>query len=157
MLQVDGVSSIIEGGFIYSWGHQGSHVILARVPTRKPWDRPAYSFWNSREWVKDWTEATAVLGDVQHGAVMKSGLFGPRREWVFVGSRKGAEGEMMMGAAASLEGPWELTRVCTVGGVDCVYPHQWVYDEQQGDLMVSWREPQPGGVVAGKLSLEMGK
>lgn len=150
-------SSIVEGDFIYLWGHHANDVLLARVPARKPWDRGAYSFWNGEAYVEEWRAATPVLKDVQHGAVFKSGLFGAGKEWVFVGSSRWADDQVMMGAAASLEGPWELTKVCTVEGVVGILPHQWVYDEACGKLMLSWSERKPGGVVAGRLRLEMGR
>lgn len=94
--------------------------------------------------------------DVLYGAVIKSLLFGARKDWVFVGCSRQADNQVMMGAAARLEGPWELTKTCKVGGTDCIYPHPWVYDDAQGELMVSWSEGKPGGVAAGRLSFEMG-
>lgn len=155
--RVGSLSSIIEGDYLYSWGHYGNGVLLARVPKRKPWDRGAHTFWNGDAYVEDWRAAKAVMVDVQEGAVMKSGLFGAGKEWVFVGGTRRADGRVVVGAAASIEGPWEMTEVCTVGGVDCIYPHEWVYEEVNGELMVTWREGRPGRVMAGKLKLEMGK
>jgi len=155
--RVGSLSSILEGDYLYSWGHYGTGVLLARVPRRKPFDRRAHTFWNGDEYVEDWRAAKAVMVDVQEGAVMKSKLFGAGKEWVFVGGSQWAEGRVMVGAAASIEGPWEMTEVCARAGVDCIYPHQWVYEEMNGELMVSWREGRPGRVLAGKLKLEMGK
>ena len=155
--RVGSLSSIIEGDFIYSWGHLANAILLARVPKRKPWDRAGYSFWNGEGYVEDWRAAEPVLGDMAHGSVMKSGLFGAGKDWVFVGCSRGAADKVIMGAASSLEGPWELTVLCAVGGVGCIYPHQWGYNEAAGEVMVSWRENPTGGVVAARLKLEMGK
>ncbi|KAI9876769.1 MAG: hypothetical protein M1830_005738 [Pleopsidium flavum] len=155
--RVGSFCSIIEDDFIYSWGHYGIDVLLARVPARKPWDRGSYTFWNGEVYVEEWRAATPVLKDVMHGAVIKSGLFGAGREWVVVGCTQWADGQVMMGGAATLEGPWDLKKVCAVGGVDWIYPHQWVFDEARGELMVSWNEGKPAVVVAGRLRLEMGE
>lgn len=155
--RVGSVSSLIEGDYLYSWGHYRNQILLARVPKRKPFDRATHAFWNGDAYVEDWRAAKAVMVDIQEGAVMKSGLFGTGREWVFVGGTRWADGRVIVGAAASIEGPWEMTEVCTMVGVDCIYPHQWVYAEVDGELMVSWREGHPGQVMAGKLKLKMGK
>lgn len=154
--RVGSLSSIIEGDFLYSWGHYGNGVLLARVPKRKPWEREAHAFWDGAGYVEDWRAAKAVMVDVREGTVMKSGLFGAGKEWVFVGGTRGGGGRVMVGTAARIEGPWEMAEVCTVEGVDCIYPHQWVYEEVNGELMVGWREGRPGRVMAGKLKLEMG-
>lgn len=155
--RVGSLSSIIEGEYLYSWGHYGNGVLLARVPKRIPYDRGMHTFWNGDDYVEDWRTAKAVMVDVQDGAVMKSRLFGAGKEWVFVGGTRWADGRVIVGVAASIEGPWEMTEVCTMAGVDCIHPHQWVYEEKNGELMVSWREGQSGRVMAGKLKLAMGR
>ena len=71
----------------------------------------------------------------------------------------------MVGAATTLEGPWELFPVYTARPLDdgdeysymyCIYPHDWAFDEEYGMLMVTWSEHWPGGVVAAKLTFKMG-
>ncbi len=68
-----------------------------------------------------------------------------------------------MAAAGRLEGPFEKLHVVCVAqrllGPDgyryCVYPHPWAFREEDGELLISWCEHWPGGVVAAKVSFEM--
>ncbi|MCJ1370988.1 hypothetical protein MMC20_002203 [Loxospora ochrophaea] len=158
-----GFSSCLEGNYIYLWGHHDNNILLARVRRDRPIARSHYEYWNGREYVKNWELAVPVLQDVQQGAVVKSTLFGPDLPWVFVGCTRFADSKVMMGAAARLEGPWELTAVCQASGIDypngymyCMYPHVWAFEEEKGELMVTWSEPYPGNVIAAKLKLKMG-
>ena len=58
---------------------------------------------------------------------------------------------------------WTLTRLCTASGIDrpigfmyCMYPHPWAFNEEEGELLVTWSENWPGGVVGAKVKLSMG-
>ena len=167
-----GTSPIIDGEFIYLWGLHEDNVpepkihnqLLARVPKNKPWDRESYTFWNGESYVEDWEDAVPVMSDIQHGAFIKSTLFGSERPWVFVGCNRFGDSLVLLGAAAKLEGPWKLNPVCQAKGIDhpggymyCMYPHQWAANEQNGELFVSWSEQYPGFVVAAKIKLQMSR
>ena len=157
-------STILHEDFIYLWGHHGSDVILARVPRDSPWRRDMYTFWDGKGYVPWWQAAVPVLKDVQHGAIINSSLFGNDRPWVFIGCTKWADSKVMIGAAAHLQGPWELTPVWQATGIDypqeymyCMYPHQWAFAEEDGELMVTWSEAWPGNVIAAKLKFHQGR
>ena len=157
-----GFSTILEGDFIYLFAFYDSEIVLARVSRHRPSSRDAYEFWNGSEYVKE-LDTKGVLFNVQHGAIIKSTLFGPERPWVFVGCSRDIDSKVMVGASAQIEGPWELTAVCDAVGIDhcegnmyCMYPHQWASDEANGELLVTWSEHWPGGVVAAKLRFEGG-
>lgn len=161
--RVGGFSSVIHGDYIYLWGHHGKDVVLARVPKDSPWQRDTYTFWDGEGYVPWWQAAVPVLKDVQHGAVIKSSLFGKDRPWVFIGCSKWLDSKIMIGASADLEGPWELIPLCKATGIDypdtvmyCMYPHQWAFAEEDGELMVTWSEQWPGNVVAAKLKFQQG-
>ncbi|KAA6416020.1 MAG: hypothetical protein FRX48_00739 [Lasallia pustulata] len=161
--RVGGFSSVLHEEHIYLWGHHGKDVVLARVPKDSPWQRDKYSFWDGEGYVPWWQAAVPVVKDVQHGAIIKSSLFGKDRPWVFIGCTKWLDSMVMIGAAASLEGPWELIPLFKATGIDypqlkmyCMYPHQWAFAEEDGELMVTWSEEWPGNVVAAKLKFQQG-
>ena len=161
--RVGGFSSVVHGDHIYLWGHHGKDVVLARVPKNSPLHRDSYTFWDGEGYVPWWQAAVPVLKDVQHGAIIKSSLFGKDRPWVFIGCSRWLDSKIMIGASAHLEGPWELIPLCQASGIDypdtvmyCMYPHQWAFAEEDGELMVTWSEQWPGGVVAAKLKFEQG-
>ena len=159
-------SSIVEGEFIYLWGdHAAGYqqgVILSRVRKDSFQTKSKYTYWNGETYVDTWKEAKFVFMNMQSGSIFKSNLFGEARPWVFVGCTFGGTCEVIMGAAATLEGPFNEISIFTATGIDypktimyCVYPHNWAYDESQGELMVTWSEQWPGGVVGAKISLKM--
>lgn len=156
-------SSLVDGQYIYLWGddNQGG-IILARVPTNHPNSRSEYRFWNGHTYVPNWTEAIQVLRNVQHGSFFRSVLFGRERKWVFVGCSGWGDSQVLLGAEASLEGPWAPEPLFLATGIDvpnqiryCMYPHPWALDEGDGDLMVSWSECWPGGVIGARVKLAL--
>ena len=74
-----------------------------------------------------------------------------------------ADSQVMVGASANLEGPWELTPVFKAYGLRyeswmyCIYPHQWAFDEADGEVLVTWSEHWPGNVIAARLRFEIGR
>ncbi|KAI9765870.1 MAG: hypothetical protein M1835_007308 [Candelina submexicana] len=157
-------SSLDEGGHYYLWGHHGTDILLARVPHTGVQDRDAYEFWNGGDWVSDWHYAAPVMDHMQHGAIYKSRLFGPGQgtNYIFIGVNSWADSCVMMGVAAQREGPFEFTNLFEAQGIDqkegykyCIYPHPWAFKEEEGELMVTWSESWPGGVVAAKVKFEM--
>ena len=156
-------SSLVEGEYIYLWGDLDGKIFLARVSKYVPTTRSAYAFWDGLSYVEALEKAMPILDGYQHGAIFKSALFSAERPWVFVGCTKWADSRVMLGAGTSLEGPWEPIPLMAAVGVDypqeymyCMYPHAWALREEEGELMVSWSEHWPGGVVAAKVRLAMG-
>jgi hypothetical protein len=156
-------SSLVHEDMLYLWGDLNGKIYLARVSKYTPTSRRAYEFWNGTTYVQYWQLAVPVLQDVQHGAFVRSDMFGRERPWVFVGCTKWADSKVMIGAERNLEGPWALSPLCTATGINrpdnymyCMYPHPWAFNAAQGELMVSWSEHWPGAVVGAKVKLTMG-
>lgn len=162
--KIGSFSALLENDWLYLWGESGDSIILARVYKYYSEHRDQYNFWNGKTWVERWQEAIPVLCEVPQGAIFRSELFGKERPWVFVGVNKWADSKVQVAASKKLEGPWELTAVTTAKGIDvddgykyCIYPHGWAFDAKNAELMVTWSEHWPGGVIAAKLKFETAK
>ena len=156
-------SCLVHNDQVYLWGDLDAKIYLARVSKYKPTSRESYEFWDGFKYVQDWKRAVPVLEDVQHGAFVHSHIFGRDRPWIFIGCTKWADSQVMIGAECRLEGPWTLTPLFTAKGIDrpdnymyCMYPHLWAFNEENGELLVTWSEHWPGGVVGAKVKLTMG-
>ena len=159
-------STLVEEDFIYLWGDHGKYcedgIILSRVPKDSPSDKRCYTYWNGEGYVEDWQEAIPVFGEMQSGAIVKSYLFGEKLPYVFVGCSSLGDSQLLLGASATLEGPFDLHPIVQAIGIDnrdsimyCMYPHTWAFDEPKGELLVTWSEQWPGGVVGAKIRLVM--
>jgi hypothetical protein len=157
-------SSIVEGDFVYLWGDHGAGcgdgIILSRVHKYSLQNKDCYTYWNGDSYVADWRAAEPVFGKMQSGAIIKTRLFGEERPWVFVGCTAWGDSKLMLGASATLEGPFDEKAICTAQGIDypdtimyCMYPHTWALDVTKGELLVTWSEQWPGGVVGAKIGL----
>ena len=157
-------TAIADGGFIYLYGDRpDGKIILARVYEGSVGEKDAHYYWDGTGWVNDWQKAAVVIEGMQQGAIVRSKLFGEDRPFLFVGTSKWADSQVFMGASARLEGPWKLEAVCKVEGIReptskgkwmyCIYPQLWASDEESAELMVTWSEQCPGGVVAGRIKL----
>ena len=159
-------SSILNGDFIYLYGDNGNNnIVLARVPTdieNDPLmcDKNSYMYWNGAGYVQDPSQALAVFNGVSQGSVVRTKLFGPEMPFLFVGNGAWGSSKILMGASPHLEGPWDLKEVCMTSGIKikdkyryCIYPHIWASDEEKAELVVSWSEPYPGGVIMARLKL----
>lgn len=156
-------SCLVHNDHVYLWGDRDAKIYLARVSKYKPTSRASYEFWDGFEYVQDWKKAVPVLEDVQHGAFVHSHIFGRDRSWVFVGCTRWADSQVMIGAEYRLEGPWTLQPLIPAEGIDrpeeymyCMYPHLWAFKEEDGEVLVTWSEHWPGGVVGAKVKLAMG-
>lgn len=155
-------SVLLEDGFIYLYGTYKKNTLLARVPMDYPHARTKYQFWNGVEYVENIFSSKPVMYGMQQGAVFKSSLFGKDKPWVTVGCTCWRDSLVMVGAAGSLEGPWEFIPVTTAKAIIeyqspryCIYPHTWLFDEEKGELAVSWSEVWPGNVIMAKLKFAM--
>lgn len=84
-------------------------------------------------------------------------------KYVFIGVNSYGDSKINMGCSRSLEGPYEMFQIADATGIDqdgymyCIYPHPWAFREEDGELMVSWSEHWPGGVIAAKLKFQQGE
>ena len=69
---------------------------------------------------------------------------------------------VQIGAAAKVQGPFDLTAVCEAKGIDhdekhkyCIYPHLFASNVPKRELVVTWSEHSPGGVIAAKLKFKI--
>ena len=161
-------TAIAEGDFIYLYGDRSDgKIILARVYNGDQEshleEKAAHYYWNGTDWTQDWHTAAPVIEGMQQGAIIQSHLFGPDKPFVFVGTSKWADSKVFMGASANLHGPWEIAPVCEVDGIKapkgegkwmyCIYPHVWARGGDKAELLVTWSEMWPGGVVAARVKL----
>ena len=162
--RIGAFSTLLEGSYIYLWGTYKNSVVLARVPINQPHVRNEYQYWNGVEYVESISNAEPLMYGMLHGTVLKSSLFGKDRPWVVIGSTCWKDSKIIVGAATSLEGPWELTAVAEATGIECwhvfrycVYPHTWLCDETKGELAISWSERWPGNIIMAKLKFVMSR
>lgn len=95
---------------------------------------------------------------------VESDMFGPPYEYAFIGNSSRGDSKVLIGRAATIEGPFEVLPLNNVdlyalntgedkGAFDfryCVYPHPWAGDlKGKGDLMITWSE---GGITGGVLA-----
>lgn len=160
--RIGSFSVLVEGDFIYLWGTFKKDIVLARVPSHQPHVRNAYRFWNGTEYVEDIANVKPLMYGMQQGAVFESRLFGKDKPWVVVGCTCWQDSMIMVGAAPSIEGPWELIPVAKAEGIIewhlpqyCMYPHTWLFDEEKGELGLTWCERWPGNVIMAKLKFKM--
>lgn len=157
--RIGSFSALTHGSHVYLWGDYAGDVVLARVEKHLVKHRHGYHFWAGDHWAHKWEEAVPIMKKMQHGAFFRSDLFGPEKAWVFVGVNGWGDSKIRVGASKDLEGPWELTAVCTVDSIYdpgkgfryCMYPHEWAMDAGQGELLVTFSEQWPGGVIGTKL------
>ena len=156
--RIGSFSCLVIEPYFYLWGDKDWDIILSRVPINYAEERKCYQFWDGKRWVDDWQKAVPVFKDMQSGQIFFSPLFGLDRPWVFVGCNRWADNQIQLGASEKVEGPWELFPVAETRNLEgpeefryCVYPHPWAFDQSKGELMVTWSEQWPGGVIAGRL------
>ena len=113
----------------------------------------------------DFYVAVPVLHDVQHGAIVHTSLFG-NKPFLFVGVSRQANSMVQIGAATKIQGPFDLVAVCKAKGMvdnkgskDCIYshiyPHLWASNVPKRELIVTWSESPPGGVLVAKLKFKI--
>ncbi|KAL8763973.1 MAG: hypothetical protein Q9184_000416 [Pyrenodesmia sp. 2 TL-2023] len=154
-------SALIHDDMVYLWGQRGAEIFLARVTKDCCHQFHRYEFWNGRNYVFNIEKAKPVMTDFQQGQIFESHLFGPRLPWVFVGVTKWADSMVMIGVASRVEGPWDIRPLFRAQGIKqpdayqyCVYPHPWATDRMKNELLVSWCDPWPGGVILAKVKFD---
>lgn len=154
---------MVEDGWIYLWGEKCNRIYLGRVAAGKASIPDEYQAWDGSDYVADRKMAVPVLQNMAHGGFHRSCLFKPSCGWkyMFIGVSGEGTSKVLMSVATRLEGPWiEFHELFTAEGIDChigykycVYGHPWAFGD--GELLVTWSEHWPGGVVAGKVTFEM--
>ena len=161
--KVGSLSSIVEGDYVYLYSEYRGNTILARAWSPMTTSRNLYRYWDGQDYVEDYDAAVplAAFQDLPQGAVVRSNFFGKQKKYVFVGVSKWADSKIQVGAAETLEGPWEVWPVGLTEGIDkkdgfryCIYPHLFASRTHKAEMMVTWSEQWPGGVVAGKVHFQ---
>ncbi|PGH32242.1 hypothetical protein GX50_04973 [[Emmonsia] crescens] len=154
--------SAVDNQWYYLWGRYCADIYLARVSLLHPFEREYYQFWNGYSFTGDITMISPVLTGYAHGTIYKTKLFGHTYEWAFVGSTDWEDCAVMMGAAKDPQGPFEITQIASGEKLhesgtfaDCVYAHPWALKESLGEVLVSWREKWPGGIIGAKFQFQM--
>ncbi|EQL30818.1 hypothetical protein RJZ56_007214 [Blastomyces dermatitidis] len=154
--------SVMHNQWYYLWGRYCEDIYLARVSLLHPFEREYYQFWNGYSFTGDIKMIAPVLTGYAHGTIYKTQLFGHNYQWAFIGSTDWNDSAVMMGAASEPQGPFEITQIASAENLldtgafsDCVYAHQWAYNETVGEVLVSWREKWPGGIIGAKFQLQM--
>ena len=161
--RIGSFSTLLHEGHVYLWSDRpDEQKILARVGQYDTAYPDRYEYWSGSDWVPGWHDAVPVLPDVQHGAIIHTNMFGRDKPFVFVGVNKTTDSMVQIGAAAEIQGPFDLTAVCRATGIDndekynhCIYPHLFASDVPKRELMVTWSEHPPGGVIAAKLKFKI--
>lgn len=161
--RIGSFSTLLHEGHVYLWSDRpDGQMILARVEQYRTAHPDQYEYWSGSDWVPLWPDAVPVLHDVQHGAIIHTNMFGRDKPFVFVGVNKGMDSMVQIGAAAEIQGPFDLTPVCKATGIDndekykhCIYPHLFASNVPKRELMVTWSEHPPGGVIAAKLKFKI--
>ena len=158
-------TAIADDEYVYLYGDRpDGKIILARVYRGCDGDaledKKTHYYWDGAGWVQGWQKAAVVIDGMQQGAIVRSKLFGNERPFLFVGTSKWADSQVFMGASSKLEGPWKLEPVYKAEGIKekekwmyCIYPQLWASDEENAELVVTWSEQCPGGVVAAKVKM----
>ncbi|CAD6568113.1 MAG: hypothetical protein ASARMPREDX12_001069 [Alectoria sarmentosa] len=161
--RIGSFSTLLYKGHVYLWSARpDGQIILARVEQYETALRDGYEYWSGSGWVPGWHEAVPVLHDVQQGAIIYTKMFGRDKPFVFVGVNERGDSMIQIGAAAEVQGPFDLTAVCKATGIDydkkykyCIYPHLFASNIPKRELMVTWSEHSPGGVIAAKLKFKV--
>ena len=164
--RIGSFSTLAHGHFIYLWSNYKDSIILARTHRSVTVLPGAYTFWNGKGWVLDYTEAICVKAiedaGITQGAIVRSTLFGRKKPFLLIGVDKFADSKIQLGVAEKVEGPWDIQVVGDATGIDkkdgytyCIYPHLWSSNQEKGELTVTWSEQWPGGVVAAMIKFEM--
>lgn len=164
--RVGSFSTLVHGSFVYLWSLFEGNIVLARTHRSVTVLAGAYMFWNGKQYVEDFREAVPVLGindaGIVQGGIVRSNLFGEKWPFLLIGVNKYTDSKIQLGVAERIEGPWEIQTVGVATGIDkkdgfmyCIYPAIWASDTRKGELVVTWSEQYPGGVIAAKIQFEM--
>ena len=160
--RIGSFSTLRHDDHVYLWSDQDGQIILARVDHLETAFPHRYEYWSGNDWVPRWQDAQPVLHDVQHGAIIHTEMFGKDKPFLFVGVNNQGDSMVQIGAAAEVQGPFNLMAICKATGIDhdekykyCIYPHLFASNVPKRELIVTWSEHWPGGVIAAKLKFKI--
>ena len=160
--RIGSFSSLRHDGYVYLWSDRDGQIILARVDHLETASPHLYEYWDGDDWVPHWQDAQPVLHDVQHGAIIHTEMFGKDKPFLFVGVNNQGDSMVQIGAAAEVQGPFDLMAICKATGIDhdekykyCIYPHLFASNVPKRELIITWSEHWPGGVIAAKLKFKI--
>ena len=160
--KIGSFSTLKHDGHVYLWSDRDGQIILARVDWLETAAPGQYEYWDGDEWVPHWQDAQPVLHDVQHGAIILTEMFGKDKPFLFVGVNNQGDSMVQIGAAAEVQGPFNLMAICKATGIDhdekykyCIYPHLFASNVPKRELIITWSEHWPGGVIAAKLKFKI--
>lgn len=164
--RVGSFSTLVHDRFIYLWSNYKDNIILARTHKSVTVLPGAYMYWNGKDYVPDFDEAVPIQdfskNGIVQGGIVRCSLFDADKPFLFIGVNRYVDSKIQLGVAEKLEGPWEIQTVGVATGIEkkdgfryCIYPHLWASDPRRGELMVTWSEQWPGGVIAAKIKFQM--
>lgn len=164
--RVGSFSTLIHNNFVYLWSNFNDSIVLARTHRSVTVLAGAYMYWNGKDYVPDFNDAVPVQdinnAGIAQGGIFRSHLFGKKKTFLLIGVNKFTDSKIQLGVAEKVEGPWEIKEIGVATGIDikggfkyCIYPLLWASDTKKGELMVTWSEQYPGGVIAAKIQFGM--
>ena len=160
--KIGSFSTLRHDDYVYLWSDRDGQIILARVDCLETVAPHQYEYWDGDEWVPHWQDAQPVLRGVQHGAIIHTEMFGKDKPFLFVGVNNQEDSMVQICAAAEVQGPFNLMAICKATGIDhdekykyCIYPHLFASNVPKRELIITWSEHWPGGVIAAKLKFKI--
>ncbi|EEH36406.2 hypothetical protein PAAG_06824 [Paracoccidioides lutzii Pb01] len=153
--------AINHQGWYYLWGRHINDIYLARVHVEHAFEREYYQFWNGYSFTGDIGMVTPVLSGFTHGVIYPTRLFGHTFGWAFIGNTAWDDYTAMMGAAKDPQGPFQVVPVAFGEKLqenafnECIYAHPWAFKESLGEILITWSEKWPGGIIAAKFQMQM--
>lgn len=106
--------------------------------------------------------AQPALFDVEYGAIVHTPLFGKDKQFLFVGANNQADNMVQIGVAERVQGPFDLMPICKATNINhdekhrcCIYPHIFASNIPKRELVITWGEHPPGGIIAAKLKFKI--
>ena len=160
--RIGSFSTLYYNSHVYLWSDRDGQIILARVFHLDTAHPERYKYWSGKDWVPRWHDAQPIPFYSQHGAIIHTQMFGKDMPFLFAGVDKRGYSTILIGAAAEIQGPFTVIAICKARGIDhdekskyCVYPHLFASNIPKRELIVTWSEHSPGGVIAAKLKFEI--
>lgn len=141
---------------------------LARIPAHLDLTRRENYTYLSRgnKWVSSFrsqTELKVLLPDTAQGSILKPAFAPPGKPYMYFGVGWWCKSKFYIAAAPSIEGPWDLHHLATAGRLNgvsqfryCIYPHEWSWRSETGELFCSWSEDGPTRVIGATVRFTTG-
>lgn len=133
---------------------------LARIPVGADLtQRSNYQYLSaSNRWIPSFTNPNSdlkpLLPNTAQGSIMKPSFAPPGKPYMYMGVGWWMQSKFYIAAAPRIEGPWDLSVLCTAGRLNgvsqyryCIYPHEWSWRPRTGELFCTWNEDGPSRVI----------